>query len=82
MGTLCAHESNDVIDSRKAGDNVHRRRRCRLCGHRWDTLELPRSEYDALRTQASRDSRIGADMLRVLAEHGYVDLTDDADADV
>ena len=38
----CRKENNGVVDSRKKGDGlIWRRRNCRECGQRWNTIELP-----------------------------------------
>lgn len=35
----CGDRRSATVDSRAKGDHVHRRRRCRGCGHRWSTYE-------------------------------------------
>lgn len=37
----CRFGDNDVTDSRPAYYWIRRRRRCRSCGHRWTTAEVP-----------------------------------------
>ena len=38
---FCEHSDTRVIDSRESIDGVRRRRECRLCGQRFNTLEQP-----------------------------------------
>jgi transcriptional repressor NrdR len=38
---FCEHSDTRVIDSRESSEGVRRRRECRLCGQRFNTMERP-----------------------------------------
>lgn len=37
-----------VADSRGAGDQIKRRRRCLACGYRFNTIELDMDQYERM----------------------------------
>lgn len=44
----CAHCGglSFVADSRPQAEEIFRRRKCRVCGHRWSTYEVSRERLD------------------------------------
>ena len=58
---FCEHSDTRVIDSREAIDGVRRRRECRLCGQRFNTMEQPQRasilvvKHDGRRELFNRD---------------------------
>lgn len=36
----CGADSSYIIDSRPYNDFIKRRRKCSICGHRWNTFEI------------------------------------------
>jgi transcriptional regulator NrdR family protein len=41
----CNHEENTVVNSRKPGGIIRRRRKCNDCGFRWSTFEITIDHY-------------------------------------
>lgn len=46
-----------VADSRGAGDQIKRRRRCRACGYRFNTIELDMDQYERMIRRESANER-------------------------
>lgn len=38
--------STQVVDSRSSEDSVQRRRECKECGHRFNTIEIDKDLYE------------------------------------
>jgi hypothetical protein len=50
LAMTCSHTRDRCTDSRPHPDgSIRRRRLCLDCGHKWNTIEVTRAEYDALR---------------------------------
>lgn len=45
----CGSADTSVRDSRQAGPARYRRRRCKACGKRFGTMEIPMQEYIRLK---------------------------------
>ena len=46
----CQHERTEVVDTKTkyAPGTVRRKRKCKDCGVKWNTFEIPESHYKAL----------------------------------
>lgn len=42
----CGNTKTGVIDSKVEEDCVNRRRTCKVCAHRWNTIEVDRDQWD------------------------------------
>lgn len=49
----CNYDGVEVIDSRPAHSRIVRRRKCKTCGHKYTTWEVPADELAELRKRAS-----------------------------
>jgi transcriptional regulator NrdR family protein len=50
---LCGSHNFGVIDSRPSGSARRRRKKCFYCGHRWTTIELRATEWQAMIGEAA-----------------------------
>jgi transcriptional regulator NrdR family protein len=70
----CGHHTHKVLDSRPRKDATHRRRECRNCKHKFNTVEIIGSARDAntkIKVSTIRDAIVGlAKMLRSFERDG------------
>lgn len=45
----CKGTDEIVIDTRDVSEGQRRRRECRTCGHKWNTIEMSMSEIEEMR---------------------------------
>ena len=73
LHTQCSHADARVIDSRAVPDNhlhTKRRYRCLLCGHKWNTLEMPVEEIEENR--GTREKSVVTELMDTLGRYGFV----------
>jgi transcriptional regulator NrdR family protein len=49
----CLTEGVEVVDTRNAYTRTVRRRKCKTCGHKYTTWEMPESELSELRKRSA-----------------------------
>lgn len=59
MCPACYSDDKKVIDSRPFGTYRHRRYQCAACGHKWNTIEITREEYDEITKEAANALQMG-----------------------
>ena len=50
----CAHPKSEVYDSRDISGRYLRRRKCKRCGARWATVEMPVAAYETITEAATK----------------------------
>ena len=58
---------SEVSETRERPYGIRRRRKCKACGHRWSTVEIPVEELDKV-SNASLDAEEVRDALTRLAD--------------
>lgn len=59
---MCDHRGNDCTDSREHGVTQRRRRKCKSCGHKWATREIPEKDWQAMKMLISARKEILASL--------------------